>query len=94
MIGPGTIGTGMRIGNLTNSIISNYVRGRVTLVGGTATVPLGWVTANTPISLGVYSEGGTAGRLNTGTRTAGTSFTITSSSGTDTSVVDWMALGE
>lgn len=61
------------------------------MVGGVIAVADAYVTANTRIMLSVYTTGGTVGFLNTGTRTASTSFTITSSSVLDTSVVDWVA---
>jgi hypothetical protein len=61
------------------------------MVGGVIAVSDAYVTANTRIILTVYTVGGTQGFLNTGTRTASTSFTITSSSALDTSVVDWVS---
>jgi lysophospholipase L1-like esterase len=61
------------------------------MVAGVIAVADAYVTANTRIMLSVYTTGGTVGLLNTGTRTASTSFTITSSSVLDTSVVDWVA---
>ena len=61
------------------------------MAGGIIAVADAYVTANTRIMLSVYTTGGTVGFLNTGTRTASTSFTITSSSILDTSVVDWVA---
>jgi hypothetical protein len=61
------------------------------MVAGVIAVADAYVTANTRIMLSVYTTGGTVGILNTGTRTASTSFTITSSSALDTSVVDWVA---
>ncbi|MFD7111502.1 glycosyl hydrolase family 28-related protein [Streptomyces microflavus] len=56
------------------------------LVAGTVTVPNTSVTANTRINLFRQSPGGTLGHLSV-TRTAATSFVITSSSATDTSFV-------
>jgi hypothetical protein len=61
--------------------------GVATLSGGTVTVANTAVTANTAIFLGRRSVGGTAGALFVSAITAGTSFVITSTSGTDTSVV-------
>jgi lysophospholipase L1-like esterase len=61
------------------------------MASGTVTVADAYVTANTRIILTVYTPGGTRGFLDAGTRTASTSFTITSSSVLDTSVVDWVA---
>lgn len=61
------------------------------MVGGVIAVADAYVTTSTRIILTVYTVGGTQGLLNTSTRTASTSFTITSSSVLDTSVVDWVA---
>jgi hypothetical protein len=72
--------------------VSRLRHGRATLVAGSVAVSDAYVTTSTRILLGVYAPGGTVGHLHTGTRSAGVSFTITSSSGTDTSVVDWVAI--
>jgi hypothetical protein len=64
--------------------------GRATLAAGTVTVNTTAVTANSEIFLTCQTPGGTPGFLRVSARTAGTSFTITSSSSTDTSVVAWM----
>lgn len=64
--------------------------GRVVLVGGTATVNTTAVGANTIILMDNQALGGTAGFLRVSARVAGTSFTITSSSGTDTSTIGWV----
>lgn len=63
--------------------------GVVTLVAGTATVNNTSVTANTRIFLTGQNNGasGTPGTPRVSARVAGTSFTITSSSGSDTSTV-------
>lgn len=63
--------------------------GTVALVGGTATVSDANVTANTRILLTSQSDGGTPGWLRVSARSAGVSFTITSSSATDTSTVGY-----
>lgn len=63
--------------------------GRATLVGGTVVVPTTSVSATSEVFLTCQVPGGTPGFLRISTRTAGTSFTILSSSGTDTSVVGW-----
>lgn len=65
----------------------NGKQGVATLVGGTVTVSTTSVTANSRILLTTNTVGGTAGFLVVSARVAGTSFTILSSSGTDTSVV-------
>lgn len=63
--------------------------GNATLVGGTVDVANTAVTANSYIVLTRKTIGGTAGNL-TYVLDAGVKFTITSSSGTDTSVVTWV----
>ncbi|MER7794889.1 hypothetical protein [Streptomyces sp. NPDC097640] len=69
---------------------SNAKMGTVALTAGTATVSTTAVTANSRIFLTNQALGGTAGFLRVSARTAGTSFTITSSSGSDTSTVAWL----
>lgn len=66
---------------------SNCKQGTATLAGGTATVSNTAVTANSRIFLTSQADGGTPGFLRVSSRVPGTSFTITSSSGTDTSTV-------
>lgn len=69
---------------------SNKAMGAATLVGGTVTVSNNTVTANTRIFLTGQNSSGTHGELTVSARSAGTSFTITSSSGTDTRSVAWL----
>lgn len=64
--------------------------GVATLVGGTVVVADTAITASSRIFLTCQTPGGTAGFLGISTRTASTSFTILSSSGTDTSVVGYL----
>lgn len=59
------------------------------LVAGTVTVANTSVTAASRIFLTNNNLGGTAGFLRISARTAGTSFTILSSSATDTSTIAW-----
>jgi pectate lyase-like protein len=66
---------------------SNAKQGTANLVGGSAAVSNTSVTANSRIFLESNVPGGTPGWLRVSARTPGTSFTITSSSGTDTSTV-------
>lgn len=66
---------------------SNAKQGTAVLSGGTKVVSNTAVTANSRIFLTSQVDGGTPGWLRVSARTAGTSFTITSSSGTDTSTV-------
>lgn len=79
-----TVGTGLRIKEG-----SNAKQGVSTLVAGTVTVANTSVTANSRIQLTGNSDGGTPGWLRVSARVAGTSFTITSSSVTDTGTVAW-----
>jgi Pectate lyase superfamily protein len=66
---------------------SNCKQGAVALVSGSKVVSNTSVTANSRILLTSNVDGGTPGWLRVSARTPGTSFTITSSSGTDTSTV-------
>jgi hypothetical protein len=78
----GTVGRGIRIAEGTNAKM-----GTATLVTGTVTVSNTSVTANSRIFLTAQNTGGTPGALRVSARTPGTSFTITSTSGSDTSLV-------
>lgn len=80
----GSAGGGLAVKEGTNAR-----SGVSTLVGGTVTVANTSVTATSRIQLTSNADGGTPGWLRVSARTAGTSFTITSSSGTDTSTVAW-----
>jgi hypothetical protein len=66
---------------------SNAKQGTATLSAGSVTVSNTSVTANSRIFLTSQSDGGTPGFLRVSARSAGTNFTITSSSGSDTSTV-------
>ena len=66
--------------------------GTATLVGGTKAVADTSVTANTIVRLAYKTVGGTPGAVYVAARSAGTSFTITSTSGTDTSVIYYEVL--
>jgi hypothetical protein len=67
--------------------------GEAVLVAGTVTVTRADIAATTRIFLSRRVAGGTLGNL-TYTITAGVSFTINSSSATDTSTVEWMLISE
>ena len=79
------VGTGVYVKEGTNA-----TAGAAVLVGGTVTVATTKVTANSRIQVTSNVDGGTPGWLRVSARVAGTSFTITSSSGTDTSTVAWV----
>jgi hypothetical protein len=66
---------------------ANCKQGTAVLVRGTVTMADTAATATSRIFLTSQADGGTPGFLRVSARTPGTSFTITSSSGTDTSVV-------
>lgn len=67
---------------------SNKTAGTATLVGGTVTVANTSVTANSIIFYSRQTTGGTAGHLSI-TKSNGVSFTINSTSATETSTVGW-----
>lgn len=77
-----TVGKGLRVKEG-----SNAKQGVVTLTAGAATVANTAVTANSRIMLTSQADGGTPGFVRVSSRVAGTSFTITSSSGADASSV-------
>lgn len=66
---------------------SNAKQGTAVLVAGTVTVSNTSVTANSRIFLTSQVDGGTPGFVRVSARTAGTSFTITSSNAADTSTI-------
>lgn len=66
---------------------SNAKQGTAVLAAGTVVVANNSVTATSRIFLTSQADGGTPGFIRVSTRTAGTSFTITSSSNTDTSTI-------
>lgn len=68
---------------------SNCKQGASVLVGGTVTVSTTAVTASSRIQLTGNVDGGTPGWVRVSARNAGSDFTITSSSGSDTSTVAW-----
>jgi hypothetical protein len=70
---------------------SNARMGVATLVGGTIAVANTSVTANTRVFISRSTTGGTEGTLST-TQIASTSFTVNSTSGTDTSTVNWLLI--
>ena len=78
-------GQGVQVKEGTNAKMG--VTGAMT--AGAITVSTTAVTATSRIFLTAQTTGGTAGALRVSARTAGTSFTITSTSGSDTSTVAW-----
>lgn len=72
--------------------ISRIRHGTVALTAGTVTVADVNVTATSRILLTSQTDGGTPGWLRVSARSVGVSFTITSSSGTDTSTVAWVII--
>lgn len=80
-----TAGKGLTVKGGSNARI-----GTATLTAGSVVVANTSVTASTVVLVLSQSDGGTPGWLRCSARTAGTSFTITSSSGTDTSKVAYL----
>jgi hypothetical protein len=80
----GSVGGGLAVKEGTNGR-----SGRAVLVGGTVTVANTSITAGDEIHVTSQVDGGAPGWLRVSARVVGTSFTITSSSGTDTSTVAW-----
>lgn len=70
----------------------NVRTGQTTLVTGTKVVADTAVTAASKIFATVHTPGGTPGWLQISARSNGVSFTILSSSATDTSVVDYLII--
>ena len=81
-----TAGNGLSIKEGTNATM-----GTGTLVAGSLTVNTNKVTASSRIFYSVSTAGGTQGFLSY-TISAGTSFTITSTSATDTSSINWIII--
>jgi lysophospholipase L1-like esterase len=85
---------GMSVGGGT--AFSRIRHGRATLAAGSPSSSVAvsdtTITANSRILLGRYTTGGTLGQLDTGTRTAGSGFFITSSSTNETSVIDYVII--
>ena len=81
------IGDGLAFAEGTNAIM-----GIAVLVGGTKTVSTNKVTASSRIFITNNASSGTPGFIYISARVANTSFTITSSSGTDTSSVMWLII--
>lgn len=71
---------------------SNKRMGQAVLVAGTLLVANTTITANTRVFLSHANTSGTLGILYVSARVAGTSFTIASSSATDTSTVNWLLI--
>lgn len=80
-----TAGAGLQVAEGSNARMGTAV-----LVAGAVTVANTSVTANTRIYLTSQVDGGAPGFLRVSARTPGTSFTITSGSGTDTSTVAYL----
>jgi hypothetical protein len=85
--------SGINIGTSSDgTTFKRLEHGTAVLVGGTVTVADTTITANSRIILTSQVGGGTPGWLRVSARSAGVSFTITSSSGTDTSTVGYVII--
>jgi hypothetical protein len=82
-----TVGSGLKIKEGTNGKM-----GVATLSSGTATVITTAVTATSRILLTIQAPGGTVGSVYVFSRTAGVSFVVHSTSGSDSSVVMWLII--
>lgn len=71
---------------------ANATMGTATLAAGTVVVNTTKVTANSRIFLTAQTTGAAPGALRVSARTAGTSFTVTSTSATDTSTFAWLII--
>lgn len=67
--------------------------GTASLTAGTVNVTLTSVNSSTVILVSRMTPGGTSGHLSVPSVSAGTGFTVTSASASDTSLVAWLALG-
>lgn len=99
--GSGTPGTVIVTGSVALNVAGNKLlvkegtnasMGVATLVAGTVTVNTTLVTANSRIMHAGQNSSGTHGELTISARVAGTSFTISSTSATDTRAVAWFIL--
>lgn len=89
----GTAGKTLRYGTANGSSGGTALIGETTLVGGTKTLTgMTNLATGALIFLSRHTAGGTTGDLSYGGFTAGTGFTITSSSGTDTSSVVYVVV--
>jgi hypothetical protein len=75
-----------------STALTRIKHGTATLSAGSAVVSDASVTANSRVLLTSQVDGGTPGWLRVSARTSSTSFTITSSSATDTSTVAWVII--
>lgn len=87
--------TDVKVNTLSTSSLSiiagaNAKMGTATLVAGSKVVANTAVTANSVIFITTKTPGGTVGYKYVSAKVAGTSFTITSASGTDTSTMDYI----
>lgn len=101
IINDGTTGTitssgNIKVGTAGNTLYikegTNAKMGTATLVAGAVTINTTAVTASSRILLTGQNSSGTAGNLTVSSVTAGTSFTITSTSNTDTRLVAWLLI--
>lgn len=84
--------SGLQVGPTSGVSLTRLRHGTATLTAGNATISDTSVTANTRIFLTSNTAGGTPGWLRVSARSAGASFTITSSSATDTSTVAYLEI--
>lgn len=85
-------GAGLYVYGTAWTKVGPQVTGTAVLVAGTKVVTLASITANSRIFLTSNVDGGAVGFLRVSARVVGTSFTITSSSATDTSTVAYLVI--
>lgn len=85
-------GGGLALPNISIVEGTNANMGLATLVAGTVTVTTNKVQANSRIFVTRQNAGTGAGNVEVTSRVNGTSFVITSSSGTDVSTVAWLII--
>lgn len=83
---------GLKITEWNGTAATAGTMGTATLVAGTKVVATTSVTANSRIFLTVQTQAGGVGKVYVSARTAGTSFTITSTNATETSTVAWVII--
>lgn len=92
VVGASTITSVTDARTLPGVVSGGPTRGTATLVAGTVTISTAAVETGSFILHARKTAGGTLGNLSLGTVVAGTSFVINSSSGSDTSTINWAIL--
>jgi hypothetical protein len=91
LVGSGSAGAGLQVSS-SGTVMSKVRHGTFVLSSGAATISDSNVTSSTRIFLTSQVDGGTPGWLRVSSRSVGVSFTVTSSSGSDTSTVGYVMI--